>query len=408
MHKLEELLNKVSRKSDALRVAEALYSCQLAPDFNTFNYIKTDELGISKILADLLDPKGTHGQKELFLQLFIQHSMIDIKKDENWQAFIKNADKTKVSTEVLTEASGTRRRMDIYLEGVVHGKKYGICIENKPYASDQVGQIKDYALELTNRAVDHWHIVYLSEYRELPSESSITAEDLSSLISENKFTSLRFRSLIEWLKACRLECQNNDVSIFLRQFIAFIQKQFMGIENMSKSNAVLEIMKQDTSSIEASLMVQNNIERMKESLILELINQLIEKNTNPKINIEYSKEHSRHGLITFATVESIGFVCFEFDRPYNNPDLGFRFISEKQRDHEDAPRHIEQFNKKLNDQIHNKVFKSSWWYPAYYSFEPYDLWDTTTKPWEQIINGEMAKKILGEAEQIVEALSEYL
>lgn len=257
----------------------------------------------------------------------------------------------------------------------------------------------------------YWHIVYLSEYRELPSESSITAEDLSILRSENQFTSLRFRSLIEWLKACRLECQNNDVSIFLRQFIAFIQKQFMGIENMSKSNAVLEIMKQDTSSIEASLMVQNNIDRMKESLILELINQLKEKNNtnnNSRMKIEYSKEHSRHGLITFATVKNIGFVCLEFDRPYNNPDLGFRFISEKQRDHEDAARHIEQFNKMLNDKIDHKIFKSSVWYPAYYSFEPYDLWDTTTKPWEQIINGEMAKKILNEAEQIVEALSEYL
>ena len=411
MNKLQCLLDAVVRKSDALREAESLYSCQLAPNFSIFNFINTDELGISKILADLLNPKGTHGQNELFLKLFIQYCLPEVDIEDNWQAYIKDAYQTNVSTEVITQASGTKRRMDIYLEGEIQDKKYGICIENKPYASDQPEQIKDYAEELKRRKINHWHIVYLSEYKELPSENSITTEDLRELRDKNKFTSLKFGSLVEWLKACRLECQNNSVSEFLIQFSTFIERQFLGIESMSKSNAVLEIMKKNSSNIEASLVIQNNIERMKESFISDLVVQLKAKtaeNKNSKVNVKYSKDHTRHGLITFATLNNVGFVCLEFDRPYNAPDLGFRFISEKEKDREDASKYIEKINKQLNDKIHDKNFKSSEWYPGYYSFEPYDWWDIETRPWDKISDGKMASKILNEVDRIVDALSDFL
>ena len=73
MSTVQNLINNVSQKIKALEAAQALYSCQLSPDFNTFDYIKTDELGLSCILAALLDPQGSHAQQEAFLRLFIEH-----------------------------------------------------------------------------------------------------------------------------------------------------------------------------------------------------------------------------------------------------------------------------------------------------------------------------------------------
>ena len=56
MSEVQTLINEVSQKVQALETAQALYSRQLSPDFNTFDYINTDELGLSRILAALLDP----------------------------------------------------------------------------------------------------------------------------------------------------------------------------------------------------------------------------------------------------------------------------------------------------------------------------------------------------------------
>ena len=40
--------------------------------FNPFQFLRTDEMGLSKILAFLLDPTETHGQGDLFLNSFLK------------------------------------------------------------------------------------------------------------------------------------------------------------------------------------------------------------------------------------------------------------------------------------------------------------------------------------------------
>ncbi|WP_261871063.1 hypothetical protein [Psychrobacter sp. JCM 18901] len=46
MSTVQSLINDVSQKINALETAQALYSRQLSPDFSTFDYINTDELGL--------------------------------------------------------------------------------------------------------------------------------------------------------------------------------------------------------------------------------------------------------------------------------------------------------------------------------------------------------------------------
>ena len=40
----------------------------VARRFNVLDYLRTDELGLSRIIAELLDPGAAHGQAALFLQ----------------------------------------------------------------------------------------------------------------------------------------------------------------------------------------------------------------------------------------------------------------------------------------------------------------------------------------------------
>ena len=182
MSEVQNLINNVSQKVKALETAQALYSRQLSPDFNTFDYINTDELGLSRILAALLNPQGSHAQQEVFLRLFIEHCLPDMYKAPEWQIFLDNVDKTKVFVEQVTSKSNSLRRMDIYLQCKVGENSYGVCIENKPYAGDQFEQLKDYAVELEERHLKAWHLVYLNESDNGPSEYSIKADDLKALI----------------------------------------------------------------------------------------------------------------------------------------------------------------------------------------------------------------------------------
>lgn len=64
--------------------------------------------------------------------------------------------------------------MDILIEIFCHGEKYALCIENKPFASDQKNQLKDYADELEQRYPNQWQLIYLSGSGKEPSEYSIS------------------------------------------------------------------------------------------------------------------------------------------------------------------------------------------------------------------------------------------
>jgi PD-(D/E)XK nuclease superfamily len=85
------------------------------------------------MLRDLLDPRGVHGQGEIFLRLFLQiiglgHLMIGRNVAINCE-------------EQTTRCQNLLRRMDIFL---CPDNSFGIGTENKPWAGDQKGWVKDY------------------------------------------------------------------------------------------------------------------------------------------------------------------------------------------------------------------------------------------------------------------------
>ena len=58
------------------RELERELDAHLARRFNVFDYLPTHEMGLSRIVADLLDPKGKHGQGASFLKLLIDECSI--------------------------------------------------------------------------------------------------------------------------------------------------------------------------------------------------------------------------------------------------------------------------------------------------------------------------------------------
>lgn len=51
---IEELLNDVGFRLATLKEARSRFSDQLAPEFRIFDYLRTDEMGLSTCIASLL------------------------------------------------------------------------------------------------------------------------------------------------------------------------------------------------------------------------------------------------------------------------------------------------------------------------------------------------------------------
>ena len=118
-----------------------------------FDYIRTDELGLSRVIADLLDPHGNHGQGSLFLRLIpAVGELIGAER---------LPDEDEISVE-LERGTPTQRRIDVSVEMRIDGQRYCLAIENKPYTGDQKDQVKDYLEFLSDEYGENFILVYLS------------------------------------------------------------------------------------------------------------------------------------------------------------------------------------------------------------------------------------------------------
>ena len=67
---IPEFLRLVGANQSAMLHAQRLYCDRLAPDFNPFDFIQPDEVGLSKILNWLLDPTGITAKEAAFFIYF--------------------------------------------------------------------------------------------------------------------------------------------------------------------------------------------------------------------------------------------------------------------------------------------------------------------------------------------------
>ena len=68
MQKIKSFFDELTPRLETARVLDKELDRNLAHRFNVLDYLKTDELGLSRIIADLFDPKASHGQGVLFLR----------------------------------------------------------------------------------------------------------------------------------------------------------------------------------------------------------------------------------------------------------------------------------------------------------------------------------------------------
>jgi hypothetical protein len=152
--------------------------------FNMFNILGVNhyENTHSAIIAEFLNPKGSHGLREKFLTEFVNQNL-----PENFTFDCKSA---IVQTERYL---GDLGRLDLIIEQ--NDKKKALIIENKIYANDQSEQLKRYnEYAKTKYSKGNYIILYLTlEGIEASNNSSEDVEYLTISYSRN---------IINWLEEC--------------------------------------------------------------------------------------------------------------------------------------------------------------------------------------------------------------
>ena len=233
--------------------------------FNPFQFLRTDEMGLSKILAFLLDPKEAHGQGDLFLNSFLKY----IEK-HNLLAY----DNIQVCVEKTTSKN---RRHDIFIEGFLNNKRrWIVSIENKlRFASDQEEQLKDYRDDLEGYREVEYCLIYLPVFKEPPSENSIRKNEWEDLISAKKAILLSAKDLLDWLDNTLIIAP--AVKQFIQDLKKFLSEELMG--NTETNNELVNYLmeNENNDALYSALSVIDSKEQLYENLIERLVEQLQER-----------------------------------------------------------------------------------------------------------------------------------
>ena len=189
------LLQELTPHLHAARTVERELDRQLARRFNVFRYLREDELGLSRIIADLLDPAAEHGQGTTFLEAMMEllgvapeatdsgRSGRAVSDGRNRAATWKGrfgrlrstaTDKIRVVPE---RGIPGRKRIDITVDIPTVDGPFCLALENKPYANDQLGQCRDYLEFLGDLYGERFLLVYLPPRYRMPDESSLPPAD---------------------------------------------------------------------------------------------------------------------------------------------------------------------------------------------------------------------------------------
>lgn len=395
---IKRLLEDVTFQIGTLRKANELFSDRLAPNFNIFDYLRTDEMGLSRCIASLLNPNGTHGQGRLFLDDFIKRVCND-----NWI----DVDINNCQVNLEKQANGLRR-IDIYLK-FQSGEIIGI--ENKPWADDQKNQLKDYAEFIEKDAHGkQWLLIYLSNNDPSNSEYSIDKELREKLKESKNFVWFDYTELIEWLECCTQKSQALVVRVFIEELAKFIRTEINGELDMAEENVIKNIILASESNLESALLIPVAIKAAKEDLLEKFRNDLKGKLEKYDFELVWDESMSK------SWKSYAGFSIRFNKNKYENFNLRFEFgssglhdlywgISRKDKSIKKDTETWNNINSLMSKQF-GSGGNTQWWPWWRWVDNNQELgsdfrnWDKNATPWMNINKNQLADRIVRVADSV--------
>ncbi len=245
---IQDLLNKIN----TIRLENETIIKATSGRFNIFGLLGVDhyEVKHSKILAEFLDPKGSHGLDELFLQAFVKQFLPDFEFD------CKNA---KVITE---KYAGEYGRIDITIEQ----EAKAIIIENKIYAKDQEKQLKRYENYVKNKNIEY-QILYLTLNGDKADKKS--GKDVG-------YKTISYKTdIIKWLEECaKISIERAIVRGTILQYIRHLKQLTEQDMDTKLKEKLVKLCMDNEHNLETALAIGGQINEIKIALLDDQLSEI--------------------------------------------------------------------------------------------------------------------------------------
>lgn len=271
---MEQLLNEVQTISESYkRVADAT-----GENFNLFSIlqIESDEVTThSRFIAELLNPNGRHGQKDIFLKRFKDIFNIGDFNTETAKVYVEYV------ISPISEDLKTGGRIDILVKS---GDK-AFMIENKIYAEEQPYQLLRY-----KNAFPDSTLFYLTLFGEESSEKGLinnkSSEKESSLYEKISYSD----DIINWLEECKRDAVNIPIlRETISQYIYLIKKLTQQNLNKKMSQDIVNRILRDENSLNAYKEIVNAHNSVIQHVINHKLIYILENNISD-IEVFFDKE----------------------------------------------------------------------------------------------------------------------
>lgn len=386
LHSLKKISEIIVRyKSENER--SALYN---ANAFNPFRFMRTDENGLSGIIAFLLDPKQSHGQGDIFLNSFL-------KKLGLFHFLAYN--KVVVTVE---KSTSEKRRHDIFIEGYLDQKRtWIISIENKLRgASDQPNQLGDYCDDLSKYNVPYF-LIYLPIYEQSPTSFSIDESVWQSLVEQGKAECLSARWLVDWLDQT-VPLAPSIIS-FCSDFKRFLREDIMNIN--TESNELISKIIDNNELLNSALTVIDSSQELYQRLL-----DMLEEQLRDKIHSKYPKLVDKGWAILKTNHFTNRYFGIYFNIKSSKYSVGIEFESQWLNDcYYGVYAHKDKINNEHYDKLQN-IF--SHLYNGFKTTPTWLMWkyfDNDLRNWNanvlcRIPTGELAEQLFNYLEPFIDVI----
>lgn len=301
---IDQLLDEIRRLIETDR-AERF---KQGKEFNIFRVqrILSDEVKICRLIRELLDPKGSHGQGSVFLRLFLE--TIGWEKDR--QITASDYAKAMVSREETVKDS---RRIDL----LIRIGKYMLPIEVKVYAEDQERQCFDYynyAVRYDSDAI----IYYLTLDGHAPSVGSRNG------LKDTQIQCISFAGeMVDWLTAC-IRADELEQVYPVREILIQFREMLKSLTGKEKGRVAMEVMNKVSSSrdhFEAAERIANVLTAVKAEKMIEIFDAI----KNHMDELGYSKylvhEAYKDEAIRYYEKNSFSWPSLNYNVPAAGPEI---------------------------------------------------------------------------------------
>lgn len=255
-----------------------------ASRFNLFEVLRitSDEVRLhSRLLAELLDPKGAHDQGTALLDLFLDHCGCNV--------IFPDTSRVRVLVEhylgVTTPTSGGR--IDLLL---IDDQQNAVIIENKIFAGDQENQLLRYTHfgnQLASRG-GTYQLVYLTLHGTPASDKST-----GKTLKEDDYSTIAYAQQIrQWLGDAITQFQHvPKLAIALEHYQQLIERLTGQNMNHALEQEIAERIIQDGQSFETAKAIANTLGAAKQRLLSQFGDDLAKRivSTFEGSHVEQSK-----------------------------------------------------------------------------------------------------------------------